>query len=159
MKPKNEKTTLKEIDETDHRILGELVRDSNRSYRTLARDLLMSPAALIERIRTLEREGVITSYGARLDYLPLGFEFMAIVSISISSKNLPDVENKIAALPRVAAVWDTTGEYDAVAILMCKTRGELSSTVKKIIGIEGVEKTNTNVVLNVVKKLTEFEEV
>jgi DNA-binding Lrp family transcriptional regulator len=119
----------------------------------------MSPAALIERVKYLEREGYITGYGARIDYVKLGFEFMAVVEISMSGKDLIAVEEKIAQFPGVAAVWDSTGEYDAIAILMCKSRSQLSSLVKKIIGVKGVEKTNTNMVLNVVKRLTEFDEV
>jgi DNA-binding Lrp family transcriptional regulator len=148
-----------EIDEVDKKILSQLVKNSNRSYRTLAKEIDMSPAALIEQVKYLEREGYITGYGARIDYVKLGFEFMAVVEISMSGKDLIAVEEKIAQFPGVAAVWDSTGEYDAIAILMCKSRSQLSSLVKKIIGVKGVEKTNTNMVLNVVKRLTEFDEV
>jgi Lrp/AsnC family transcriptional regulator, leucine-responsive regulatory protein len=149
----------RELDAFDRKLLGELVRDSNRSYRTLAKDMGMSPAALIDRVRALEEGGQIIGYGCRLDYLRLGFEFMAVVEISISGKDLIGVQEKIAKLPRVAAVWDTTGDYDAIAILMCKTRGELSATVKKILSFKDVDKTNTNIVLNIVKRLTEFYDV
>jgi DNA-binding Lrp family transcriptional regulator len=147
------------IDETDQRILLELKRNCRRSYRELSASTGMSPAALIERIRRLEKDGAITGYSASFDYLKLGFEFMAVVEISISGRDLLGVERRIAQMPRVAAVWDTTGEYDAIAVLMCKNRSELSATVKRILAIENVEKTNTNIVLNVVKRLTDFGEV
>ncbi len=146
-------------DELDLRIMRELVRNSNRSYRALAKDLGMSTTAIIDRIRELEAAGRIIGYGARLDYLKLGYEFMGLVEISISGKRIVEAEQKIAKLPRVAAVWDTTGEFDALAVVMCKSRGELSATVKRMLSIDGVEKTNTNVVLNVVKRLTEFDGV
>jgi DNA-binding Lrp family transcriptional regulator len=146
-------------DELDMRIMRELVHDCNRSYRALAKDLGMSTTAIIDRIRELERTGRIIGYGARFDYLELGYEFMGLVEINISGKKIIEVERKIANLPRVAAVWDTTGEYDSLAVVMCKSRGELSATVKKMLSIDGVEKTNTNVVLNVVKRLTEFDGV
>jgi len=149
----------KSLDETDRRLLKELVRDCKRSYRTLAKDLGMSPAAIIERIRRLEEGGHILGYGARLDYLKLGVEFMAVVEISMNGKDILAVDRRIAKLPHVAAVWDTTGEFDAIAILMCKSRGELSETVKKILAMDEVEKTNTNIVLNIVKRLTEFDAV
>ncbi|MCI0503470.1 Lrp/AsnC family transcriptional regulator [Candidatus Micrarchaeota archaeon] len=148
-----------EIDEMDARIMRELIADSGRSYRNIAKQIGLSPAALVERIKSLERKDFITGYGARVNYLKLGFEFMAIVEISMSGKNLIAIEEKVAKLPHVAAVWDTTGEYDALAVLMCKTRGELSATVKRILATEGVRKTNTNMVLNVVSRLTEFGEV
>jgi DNA-binding Lrp family transcriptional regulator len=146
-------------DEMDKVILKELVRNSNRSYRELARDVGIAPATIIERVKTLEQAGIIIGYGARFNYLELGFEFMAIVEINISAKNLLLVEGKIARIPHVAAVWDMTGGYDALAVVMCKSRAELSATVKKILSIEGVTKTNTNIVLNVVSRLTEFEGV
>jgi DNA-binding Lrp family transcriptional regulator len=149
----------KKLDELDKRLLQELVQNSKRSYRTLAKDVGMSPAAIIDRVRALEEAGYITGYGCRLDYQKLGFEFMAIVEISMSGKDIIEVEKKVVKLPHVAAVWDTTGEYDAIAIVMCKSRSELSATVKKILSIDHVENTNTNIVLNVMKRLTEFDEV
>ncbi len=147
------------LDGLDRKLLQELVRNSKRSYRTLAKDLGMSPAAIIDRVRALEKNGYITGYGCRLDYLKLGFEFMAIVEISVAGRDLLGAERRIAQLKNVAAVWDTTGEYDAIAILMCRNRDELSSTVKSILALKDVEATNTNIVLNVVKRLTEFDEV
>ncbi len=148
-----------EVDELDGRILKELVRDSNRSYRKLAKAVDLSPAALIERVKSLERRKYISGYGARVDYPKLGFEFMAVVEISMSGKDLIPIQQRIAKIPHVAAVWDITGEYDSLAVVMCKTRNELSTTVKRILGTEGVRKTNTNIVLNVVSRLTEFAEV
>jgi DNA-binding Lrp family transcriptional regulator len=153
------KSAKKPLDETDRRILGELVNNCKRSYRAIAKAVGLSTATVIERMHAMERGGYIRGYGARLDTLRLGFEFMAVVEINLSGKDLPGVEGKIAGMPHVAAVWDTTGEYDCIAILMCKTRTELSSTVKTILAIEGVEKTNTCIVLNVIKRLAEFEEV
>ena len=149
----------RELDEMDKRIMRELVRDSKRSYRTLAKTLGMSTSAVIDRIRWLEDNRYILGYGARFDYLQLGFEFMAIVELSMAGKDIIELEKKIAKLPHVAAVWDTTGEYDGIAIVMCKSRTELSEVVKRMMAIPGVEKTNTNIVLNVMKRLTEFDEV
>lgn len=149
----------RDLDELDKRLLKELVRNSRRSYRKLARDIGMSPAATIERVRSLEEAGYIMGYGCRLDYQKLGFEFMAIVEISMTGKDILEVERKIAGMEHVSAVYDTTGEFDAIAIVMCKSRSELSEVVKRILGMKEVEKTNTNMVLNVVKKLREFDEV
>ncbi|MFH1785101.1 MAG: Lrp/AsnC family transcriptional regulator [Candidatus Micrarchaeota archaeon] len=153
------KNITRKLDEMDKRLLGELVKNSKRSYRKLAKDIGMSTTAIIERVKSLEESEYITGYGAKLDYNKLGFEFMAVVDISISGKDLLQIEGKVAKIPHVAAVWDTTGGYDAIAVVMCKTRGELSSTVKKILAVSGVEKTNTNMVLNVITRLTEFKEI
>ena len=144
------------LDQTDHRIIAELKQNCRRSYRELAASTEMSPAALIERIKKLERQGVITGYSANFDFLKLGYEFMAIVQINISG-NLLKTQQRISRLKGVAAVYDMTGDYDSMAIVMCKNRNELSALVKRILMIEGVKKTNTDVVLNIVKRLTEFD--
>ncbi|MEW6748317.1 MAG: Lrp/AsnC family transcriptional regulator [Candidatus Micrarchaeota archaeon] len=159
MARKPSKTEQMDLDETDRRILLELKADSRRSYRELAKAIGLSPAAVIERTRRLESAGVIRGYTANFDYSKLGFEFMAIVEVRISGDDLLTVEKRISQMPHVGAVWDTTGEYDALVILMCKSRSELSATVKKILAMEEVVRTNTNVVLNVVSRLTEFGEV
>jgi Lrp/AsnC family transcriptional regulator for asnA, asnC and gidA len=144
-----------QLDSTDQRILLELKQNCRRSYRELAASTGISPATLIERIRRMEREGVITGYSANFDYLKLGYEFMAIMQIGIRG-DLLKIQEKIANLKGVAAVYDTTGQYDSTAILICKNRSELSALVKKILNMPGVEKTNTNMVLNIVKKIVDF---
>ncbi len=148
----------KQLDSTDQRILQELKQNCRRSYRELAASTGISPATIIERIKRMEKEGVITGYSANFDYLKLGYEFMAIVQISIHG-DLLKIQEKIAKLKGVAAVYDTTGQYDSTAVLICKNRSELSALVKKILNIPGVEKTNTNMVLNVVKRIVDFAQV
>lgn len=148
-----------EIDATDRLILSELLKNSNRSYRRLARDLKLSAASVMDRIKRLEEKKVILGYGARLDYSKLNYEFMGLLEVNISGEDLLKVEKQISSFDGVAAIWDTTGRYDAMVVLMCKTRNELSSLIKKILSVKGVEKTNTHIVLNVVKRLTEFDEV
>jgi DNA-binding Lrp family transcriptional regulator len=142
-------------DTIDQQILAELRQNCRRSYREIAAKIGMSPAALIERIKRLEQEGIVTGYSANFDYQALGYDFMAILQISING-DLLKIQENIARLSGVAAVYDTTGQYDSVAILMCRSRQELSALVKKILKMNGVEKTNTNMVLNVVKKIRDF---
>ena len=116
-----------ELDELDKHILAELRRNCRRSYRELAKAIDISPAALIERMKRLEKKGYILGYSANLDFLKLGYEFAAAVQISISHGALLDVQEKISKLAGVAAVYDMTGEYDSLAIVMCKSRAELSA--------------------------------
>ncbi len=148
-----------EIDGTDERILDELRRDSRKSIRKLASLVGISPSAISERIRRMERAGIIKGYTANVDFSKLGYEFVAIVQISISGGALLDVQKKISALPGVMAVYDVTGQYDSIAVLMRKNRAELSYLIKKILAIPKVEKTNTNMVLNVMKDFSDLSVV
>jgi DNA-binding Lrp family transcriptional regulator len=119
----------------------------------------LSPATLIDRVKRLQQEGYITGYSANMDFLRLGYEFMAVVKITISRGALLEVQKKISQLSGVAAVYDVTGDYDSIAIVLCRTRGELSRLIKKILSIQYVQKTNTSMVLNVIKDMHEFNEV
>ncbi len=147
------------IDDTDRRIIHELKLNCRRSARELASELGLSPSSLIERMKKLESGGVVTGYSANLDYIKLGYEFMALVQISISHGKLLDVQEKISRLPGVVSVYDVTGGHDSVAIVMCKNRADLSSLIKKILATQHVEKTNTSIILNVVKDQSQFSGV
>jgi DNA-binding Lrp family transcriptional regulator len=54
-------------------------------------------------------------------------------------------------MTQVVAVFEVTGECDAIAWVACKDREEFSSVVKSILGLDGVKRTNTSVVLDIAK--------
>ncbi len=138
------------LDELDKRIIRELCQSSQGSYRQIAKRLGIHPTTLIQRVKNLEELGIIHGYRAHVDYLKLGYEFMAIVHIYVEG-DLADVEQKIKALKDVVAVFDVTGECDSIAWVACKNREEFSAIIKSTLLIKGVKKTNTYVVLNMIK--------
>ena len=121
--------SLSDYDELDKRIIELMCRSSQGSYRQLAKQLDVHPTTLIQRVKNLESKGVIQGYRASIDYMKLGFEFMA----------------------QVISVFDVTGDSDCVAWVACQDREEFSEVVKEINGIEDVKKTNTAVILNIQK--------
>ncbi|MFA5077442.1 MAG: Lrp/AsnC family transcriptional regulator [Candidatus Micrarchaeia archaeon] len=147
------------LDSTDKRILRELRMNCRRSARELASELKLSPSSLIERMKRMEQAGIIRGYSADLDFLRIGYEFQALVQISISQGKLLEVQEKVSRIPGVYAVYDVTGSQDSIAFLMCRNRMELSSLIKKILSIPHVEKTNTSIILNVLKDQNEFVDV
>ncbi len=150
---------MHKMDEIDKKIIEQLSTDSRKSYRAIAKSVHMSPGAVIERIRSMERESIIEGYGAILNYHNMGYEYMAIIKISTDGNQMIDIEEKIAGLEGVAALYDVTGDFDAIAICLTKSRNDLSRLIKKILSIKGVRKTNTNIVLNVMKRLRDFSGV
>ncbi|MBS3069017.1 Lrp/AsnC family transcriptional regulator [Candidatus Micrarchaeota archaeon] len=146
----------REMDKTDTDILAELRRDCRQSYREIAHRLKLHPATVIKRVERMQREKLILGFGANLDLLALGFEFMALIDIRISKGHLLEVEQKLRSLPQVAAIYDVTGDYDAVALVACKNRADFSRMIKKILHEPYVERTNTHVILNVMKDSWEF---
>jgi DNA-binding Lrp family transcriptional regulator len=147
------------MDDTDGMIIEALRKNSRRSYRELAKEVGLSPAALINRVKELEKERIVKGYTVSLDLLKLGYEFMGFVSISIDAGKLIETQEKISKLRGVYSVYDLTGEYDSVALIVAKSRNEFSGLIKKIHNTPHVKKTNTNVILNVVKDPFMFNEI
>ena len=142
----------------DTEILKKLSVDGRVSFRQLAKDLgNKSPVTIKKHIEDLEQKKIIKNYGARIDFEKLGYDIIALIEITISKGKMLEVERKIAQNPNVFAVYDITGTYDALILARFKTRAELSEMIKdEIHNSPYVERTNTHIVLNVIKDKTSF---
>ena len=128
------------------------MRNARASSREIARRLKISASTLIQRVERLEREGIIKGYSANLDYSRLGYDYMGVIEITFRKGSLLEVQHKIAGMIGVSAVYDITGGSDSVVIVKTKSRIELSKLVKSILAIPEVERTNTHIILNVIKE-------
>ena len=146
---------IREFDELDRRIVELMCRSSQGSYRQIAKQLGIHPTTLIQRVKNLESKGVINGYRAKVDYMRLGFDYMGIIQVYVE-KNMLDVQQTIRSIPQVLAVFDVTGECDSIVWIACRDREEFSNIVKSILKIDGVQKTNTSVILNVMKDPADF---
>jgi DNA-binding Lrp family transcriptional regulator len=145
----------KMLDDLDKRIVEALCTSSHGSYRHIAKRIGVSPTTLIKRVKNLEERGILRGYRANVDYQKLGYEFMAIVHIYIEGYPL-ESQQKIKDMNHVFAFVDVTGECDSIAWVMCKNRDEFSCLIKRMLTLPGVKKTNTHVVLNVIKDSYSF---
>jgi DNA-binding Lrp family transcriptional regulator len=143
------------LDELDQRIVREICISSQGSYRQIAKRLGVHPTTLIQRVKNLEDNGVILGYRANVDYLKLGYEFMAMVHVYVEGDILT-VQKSMREIDSIVAIFDVTGECDSIVWVACKNREEFSGVIKKMLVIEGVTKTNTYVILNVIKDPYEF---
>lgn len=146
--------SLDDYDELDRRIVELLCKSSQGSYRQIAKQLNVHPTTLIQRVKALESKGVIRGYRAKVDYMNLGYEYMGIVQIF--AEKVVNVQAELKKIPQVVSIFDVTGDSDCIVRISCLNRNDFSETVKRINSIEGVHKTNTSVVLNVVKDPTEY---
>jgi Lrp/AsnC family transcriptional regulator, leucine-responsive regulatory protein len=76
------------IDKVDRAILRELFFDARRPYRQISKRVHLSTPAVIERVRRLERLGVIRRHTVDLDLAALGRSVHASIALSISGKRL-----------------------------------------------------------------------
>ena len=77
------------LDAVDEKIVGELLDDGRLPIAELGRRVNLSSPAVAERIRRLERTGVVTGYHAQIDPRALGYELLAIVRVKPASRQLP----------------------------------------------------------------------
>ncbi len=141
-----------DLDKTDVNILKNLLENARVSNRKIAKKVKVSVGTVIMKIKKMENAGIIRRYSAITDYEKLGYELTAITEIIVSKGKLLEVENEIAKISNVCAMYDVTGEFDAVAIAKFKNRKTLSEFTKTVLSIPYVERTNTHVVLEVVKE-------
>lgn len=141
-----------DLDEIDLRILEELLKDSRKSFREVARSVGISVGTVLARVKNMEKKGVIKGYTVLLDHEKLGYELTAVIELTVSKGRLLEVDKEIAKKPNVCAVYDTTGLTDAMIIAKFKTREELSKFTKSLLSLQHVERTNTHFVLTTIKE-------
>ena len=140
------------IDQLDLRILRHLLADGRVSYRQLASDLGVSTTTVATRVSRLEGAKVVKGHSTVVDFQKLGYELTVVTEIIVSKGKLLEMEEEIAKVPGVCAVYDVTGEIDAIVISKCRDREELSRFTKGLLSMHFIERTNSHVVLTTVKE-------
>lgn len=144
--------TPMDLDETDLRLLSLLNEDARQSQRQLARELGVAQGTVTNRIRRLEDGGVISGYSAVLNPEKVGWTMTIMAGLRIVKGRMIDVQQKIAADPRVFAVYDVTGDWDSMVLARVKDRKDLDNLTKTVFTLDGVARSFTHVVLNTVKE-------
>jgi Lrp/AsnC family transcriptional regulator, leucine-responsive regulatory protein len=98
------------FDDTDARLLAELQADARLSNAELGRRVNLSPPAVADRLKRLERTGVVTGYRADVDPKALGLDLGAIMRIRPSPRQLPKVAELARDTPEVVECHRITGE-------------------------------------------------
>ena len=140
------------LDETDERILKNLLVDARQSARQLSLKLGISTVTVLSRIKKLEKEKIIQGYTAIINHEKIGYSLTAIIEIIAKNDKVMDIEDEISKFENVCGVYDITGSTDTIIIAKFKERNELSKFVKSLAVIPNVENTITHVVLNTTKE-------
>ncbi|WP_456366370.1 Lrp/AsnC family transcriptional regulator [Thermococcus sp.] len=140
------------MDELDRKILELLQENARMSYREIAKAVGVAVGTVYNRIKRMEEEGIIKGFYVGIDYEKVGFGLTAVVGIKARGKDIVRIEREIAGSPRVMQVYDVTGEYDIIVVAKFRDRADMNRFVKWLLSLEGVEKTNTSVVMDIVKE-------
>jgi len=139
------------MDELDYKILEKLNENARKSYREIARELKVSLSTISNRIKKLEDEKVIEGYIPLINQEKIGYDLTAVINVKISHGKLIEVQEKISIDKHVSGVFDITGDWDSLIIAHFKDRRDLNGFIKGVLAMDNVEKTNTQIVLNIVK--------
>jgi DNA-binding Lrp family transcriptional regulator len=140
------------IDVYDEKILGVLLDNAKASFREIAKKTGLSVATALNRVRRLEKEGIIKGYSAVIDYEKLGYDVPVMIQLRVSKGKLFEVEQLIAKHPNVTTVYDHTGASDALIVARFRNRRSMDAFIKKIQSYEFVERTETQLILNTIKE-------
>jgi DNA-binding Lrp family transcriptional regulator len=149
---RGEINSTKDGDSVDRRILNLLQEDCRLSFSKIAAKTNVSVGTAYNRIKNLEARGLIKGYTVLVDSAKLGCGLTAVIFVQVEGGPLASVEKTIAEGGNVVAVYDVTGEFDAVVIAKFKDRGSLSTFIKDLAAMPYVKRTITNVSLNSVKE-------
>lgn len=125
------------LDAIDQKILAFLVKNARMPFLEIARECGISGAAIHQRVRRLENNGIIT--GSRILVKPqaIGLNVCAFVSISLSeSTRYPDVIAALKKIPEIVECHFVTGRYAIFAKVYCFDNDHLMevllNTIQKI---------------------------
>ncbi|MDP2234531.1 MAG: Lrp/AsnC family transcriptional regulator [Actinomycetota bacterium] len=142
------------MDALDYAALSRLMWDGRVSWSDLGADLGLAATSAAERVRKLEREGVITGYAALVDPVALGADLTAFVSISLDATQARAGFLEAArGMDEVAEIHHVAGEDDYLLKVRCAgTRGLEWLVSDGLKALPGVARTKTLVVLSTVKE-------
>lgn len=149
------------FDQLDRAILEELQANGRISVADLARRVYLSPPAVFQRIKRLERAGIIRQYVALLDREQAGLDVLCFIRLSFqnhSREQMAQVQAQIAAQTEVLECYHTAGAFDLqIKAALPDNRALERFISERLMALPGIEKIETSVVLNEIKATTAIE--
>lgn len=146
------------LDATDKKLLALLQTDSKKTTKVYADKLNLSVTAVYERIKRLERTGVISNYVALLNKAKVGKSFVAFCHVKLiqhTKEFVEEFENEIVLLSEIGECYHISGDYDYLLKIIVSDMEEYREfMVKKLTAIQHIGSTQSSFVINEVKHST-----
>ena len=143
------------LDETDILILRELQDDGHLTIKELSQRVHLSVSPVYERVRRLEREGVIKRYVAVLDPEKLDCGFLAFCYLKMkqhSHENAVQIMERVQNIPEIAECYNISGDFDFLLKIYVRNMKQYQEFVMRILGdIPAIGSLNSSFVLGEVK--------
>jgi len=133
------------IDGIDKKILRALMQDARTPVLEIARQVGISGAAIHQRLRKLEKSGLISGSKFVINPRVLGYTTMAFVGIFLDKAvSNPQAVKQLKNIPEVLECHYTTGNWSILIKVLCKDNEHLMQVLNKNIqAIDGVSRTET----------------
>lgn len=148
------------MDGIDKKLLGLLQEDTKKTTKELSMVLNLSVTAVYERIKKLEREGVISKYVAILDRNKVEKAFVVFCHIKLIQHTRDFVttfESEVIKLDEVLECFHVSGDYDYILKVHVKDMDEYREfMVTKLTGLKHIGSTHSSFMIGEVKNTTAF---
>ncbi len=135
------------IDRIDRMLLALLKQDARRKYAELGEAVHLSPPAVHERVKRLERAGVLRRYTVEIDPQALGLALHAFVRIHLSRIPCEELALALQKFPEVGECYSSAGEESMLIKVHTSTPASLEELLDRIRRIPEVERILTSIVL------------
>ena len=149
------------LDIIDKKLLELLQADTKKTNKELSSKLNLSVTAVYERIKKLEREGVINKYVAILDKSKIQKNFVVFCHVKLAQHNIDLIkhfEKEILKLDEVLECYHVSGDYDYILKIFVKDMEEYREfMVKKLTTIKDIDSTHSTFMIGEVKHTNIFK--
>jgi DNA-binding Lrp family transcriptional regulator len=137
------------ITPSEQALLDLLAANAREPVVSLARKLGISRTTVQERIRRLEEKGMITGYTIVRGEKARRTQVTAYTLLRIHPKRAETVTVALKKLQEVKGVYALTGDFDMMIMLRADKIEKIDAAIDLLGGIDGVERTQTSMVLAV----------
>lgn len=133
------------IDGIDKKILRALMEDARTPILEIARNVGISGAAIHQRLKKLEKSGLLAGSKFIVNPKVLGYTTMAFVGVYLDKAvSNPDAVKQLKKVPEVIECHYTTGEWSIFIKILSKDNEHLMHVLNtQIQSITGVSRTET----------------
>lgn len=147
---------LTALDEKDYDILKLLEENAKLTVREIAVRINLSPTPTHERIKRLEKSGVIKNYAAILDKKKVGKRIMVICMVTLRKHNKKAGADFISAVRQFSEVlecYNISGDFDFMLKIVAESMDSYHHFfVNQLTEVKGIGQTKSIFVMDIVKE-------
>ena len=136
------------IDFTDRKILLALLAKGRSTFAELAAQVGLTAPTVHDRVKKLERSGVIEGYTAIVNPGSLGYDITAIVSISVANVPAHEYVERLTQISEIQKCFSVAGAEDYMAIVLTRTPKTLEAVLQRIRNLPGTQSTRASIVMS-----------